>query len=139
MVATAAAVDAPHGVRKEDKKPPRGNELKAPFDEVVLRIIYPRDAICDPRAASRSGSLPDGQLPGGDGRSLRFRKFSRQFRWNFPVFRCKLGMSRVMTGCGGTFRQQSGFRIRHLIFGFHIFKGGSTCTPIPVRVCFSSR
>jgi len=27
--ATTATVDAPHGVQKEDKKPPQGNELKA--------------------------------------------------------------------------------------------------------------
>ena len=34
--AAAATVDAPHGVQKEDEKPPQGNELKAPFDEVVV-------------------------------------------------------------------------------------------------------
>ena len=34
--ATAATVDAPHGVQKEDKKPPQGNKLKAPFHEVVV-------------------------------------------------------------------------------------------------------
>ena len=31
----AATVDAPHGVQKEDEKPPQGNELKAPFGELV--------------------------------------------------------------------------------------------------------
>jgi hypothetical protein len=34
--ATAATVDAPHGVQKEDEKPPQGNELKAPFRELVV-------------------------------------------------------------------------------------------------------
>jgi hypothetical protein len=29
-------VDAPHGVQKEDEKPPKGNELKAPFGELVV-------------------------------------------------------------------------------------------------------
>ena len=29
-------VDAPHGVQKEDEKPPQGNELKAPFGELVV-------------------------------------------------------------------------------------------------------
>src|SRR4051812_4829255 len=32
----AATVDAPHGVQKEDEKPPQGNELKAPFGELVV-------------------------------------------------------------------------------------------------------
>src|SRR5260221_100788 len=31
--ATAATVDAPYGVQKEDEKRPQGNELKAPFGE----------------------------------------------------------------------------------------------------------
>jgi hypothetical protein len=34
--AIVATVDAPHGTQKEDKKPPQRNELKAPFDEVVV-------------------------------------------------------------------------------------------------------
>jgi hypothetical protein len=34
--AAAATVDAPHGVQKEDEKPPQGNELKAPFGELVV-------------------------------------------------------------------------------------------------------
>ena len=34
--AAAATVDAPHGVQKEDEKPPKGNELKAPFGELVV-------------------------------------------------------------------------------------------------------
>jgi hypothetical protein len=34
--ATAAAVDAPHGVQKENEKPPEGNKLKAPFGELVV-------------------------------------------------------------------------------------------------------
>ena len=34
--ATAATVDATHGVQKEDEKPPQGNELKAPFGELVV-------------------------------------------------------------------------------------------------------
>ena len=29
-------VDAPHGVQKEDEKPPHGNELKAPFGKLVV-------------------------------------------------------------------------------------------------------
>jgi hypothetical protein len=33
---TAATVDAPHGVQKEDEKSPQGNELKAPFGELVV-------------------------------------------------------------------------------------------------------
>jgi hypothetical protein len=33
---TAATVDAPHGVQKEDEKTTRGNELKAPFKELVV-------------------------------------------------------------------------------------------------------
>jgi hypothetical protein len=31
-----SSVDAPHGVEKEDEKPPQGNELKAPFGELVV-------------------------------------------------------------------------------------------------------
>ena len=34
--ATAATVDAPHGVQKEDEKTPQGDELKAPFGELVV-------------------------------------------------------------------------------------------------------
>ena len=34
--AAAATVDAPHGVQKEDEKPLQGNELKAPFGELVV-------------------------------------------------------------------------------------------------------
>src|SRR6185369_12776904 len=34
--AAAATVDAPHGVQKEDGKAPQGNELKAPFGELVV-------------------------------------------------------------------------------------------------------
>ena len=34
--AAAATVDAPHGVQKEDEKLPQGNELKAPFGELVV-------------------------------------------------------------------------------------------------------
>jgi len=34
--AATATVDAPHGVQKEDEKPPQGNELKAPFGELVV-------------------------------------------------------------------------------------------------------
>ena len=34
--AAAATVDAPHGVQKEDEKTPQGNELKAPFRELVV-------------------------------------------------------------------------------------------------------
>ncbi len=34
--AAAATVDAPHGVQKEDEEPPQGNELKAPFGELVV-------------------------------------------------------------------------------------------------------
>ena len=34
--AATAAVDAPHGVQKEDEKPPQGNELKAPFGKLVV-------------------------------------------------------------------------------------------------------
>src|SRR5580698_2790917 len=34
--AAAATVDAPHGVQKEDEKPPQRNELKAPFGELVV-------------------------------------------------------------------------------------------------------
>ena len=34
--AAAATVDAPHGVQKEDEKPPEGNELKAPFGELIV-------------------------------------------------------------------------------------------------------
>jgi hypothetical protein len=33
---TAATVDAPHGVEKEDEKSPQGNALKAPFGELVI-------------------------------------------------------------------------------------------------------
>jgi hypothetical protein len=33
---TAATVNAPHGVQKEDEKTPEGNELKAPFGELVV-------------------------------------------------------------------------------------------------------
>src|SRR5437868_12459938 len=34
--AAAATVDAPHGVQKEDEKPPQGNELKAPLGELIV-------------------------------------------------------------------------------------------------------
>jgi len=34
--AAAATVDAPHRVQKEDEKPPQGDELKAPFGELVV-------------------------------------------------------------------------------------------------------
>ena len=34
--AAAATVDAPHGVQKEDEKTPQGNELKAPFRELIV-------------------------------------------------------------------------------------------------------
>ena len=34
--ATAATVDAPHGVQKEDEKTPQGDELEAPFGELVV-------------------------------------------------------------------------------------------------------
>jgi len=34
--AAAATGDAPHGVQKEDENPPQGNELKAPFAELVV-------------------------------------------------------------------------------------------------------
>src|SRR6266852_6333700 len=34
--AATATVDAPHGVPKVDEKPPQGNELKAPFGELVV-------------------------------------------------------------------------------------------------------
>jgi hypothetical protein len=34
--ATAATVDAPHSVQKEDEKPPQRNELKASFGELVV-------------------------------------------------------------------------------------------------------
>jgi hypothetical protein len=33
--AAASTVDAPPGVQKEEEKPPHGNELKAPFGELV--------------------------------------------------------------------------------------------------------
>jgi hypothetical protein len=33
---TAATVNAPHGVQKEDEKTPEGNELKAPFGKLVV-------------------------------------------------------------------------------------------------------
>jgi len=33
---TAATVDAPHGVQKEDEKTPQGDELKAPLGELVV-------------------------------------------------------------------------------------------------------
>jgi hypothetical protein len=33
--AAAATVDAPHSVQKEDEKPPQGDELKAPFGELI--------------------------------------------------------------------------------------------------------
>jgi len=33
---TAATVDAPHSVQKEDEKSPQGDELKAPFGELVV-------------------------------------------------------------------------------------------------------
>ena len=32
----AATVDAPQSVQKEDEKPPQGNELKAPFSELIV-------------------------------------------------------------------------------------------------------
>jgi hypothetical protein len=35
-LATAAAVDAPHGVEQEDEESPQGNELKAPLRELVV-------------------------------------------------------------------------------------------------------
>ncbi len=35
--ATAVTVDAPHGVQKEDEKPPQGNEFKAPYSRVTTR------------------------------------------------------------------------------------------------------
>jgi len=34
--AATATIDAPHGVQKEDEKPPQGNELKASFGELVV-------------------------------------------------------------------------------------------------------
>ncbi len=34
--AATATVDAPHGVQKEDEKPPQGNELKPAFGELVV-------------------------------------------------------------------------------------------------------
>ena len=34
--ATAATVDAPHSVQKEDEKSPQGDELKALFGELVV-------------------------------------------------------------------------------------------------------
>jgi hypothetical protein len=34
--AAGATVDAPHRVQKEDEKPPQGDELKAPFGELVV-------------------------------------------------------------------------------------------------------
>jgi len=34
--ATAATVDAPHRVQKEDEKPPQRNKLKATFAELVV-------------------------------------------------------------------------------------------------------
>ena len=34
--AAAAAVHAPHGVQKEDEKPPHRNELEPPFGELVV-------------------------------------------------------------------------------------------------------
>jgi hypothetical protein len=34
--ATAATVDAPHGVEKEDENSPHGNEFNAPLGELVI-------------------------------------------------------------------------------------------------------
>ena len=34
--AAAATVDPPHGVQKEDEKPPQGDKLKAPLGELVV-------------------------------------------------------------------------------------------------------
>src|SRR5437763_618312 len=34
--AAAATVDAPHGVEKEDEKPPQGNKLEASLSELVV-------------------------------------------------------------------------------------------------------
>jgi hypothetical protein len=63
--ATAATVDAPHGVQKEDEKTPQGNELKAPFRELVVtgrRQMAPR-ADCG-RTLARSYGHFDALLVG---------------------------------------------------------------------------
>src|SRR5579864_7962819 len=63
--ATAAIVDALHGVQKEDQNPPQGNELKAPFGELVVagrRQMAPR-ANCG-RAPARPHGHFDALLVG---------------------------------------------------------------------------
>ena len=63
--AAAATVDGPHGVQKEDEKPPQGNELKAPFGELVVtrRRQMPARADCG-RTLARSHGHFDNLLVG---------------------------------------------------------------------------
>ena len=63
--AAAATVDAPHGVQNEDEKPPQGNELEAPFGELVVtgRREMAARADCG-RTLSRSYGHSDAILVG---------------------------------------------------------------------------
>jgi hypothetical protein len=63
--AATAAVDAPHGVQNEDEKPPQGNELKAPFGELVVTGCRQMAARADcGRTLARSHSHFDALLVG---------------------------------------------------------------------------
>src|ERR1041385_7385748 len=63
--AAAATVDATHGVQKEDEKPPEGNELKAPFGELVVTGRREMAAQADSgRTLARSYSHFDALLVG---------------------------------------------------------------------------
>ena len=69
--AAAATVDAPHGVQKEDEKPPQGNELKAPFGELVVtgRRQMAAGADCG-RTLARSYGHFDASLVGAEAGAL---------------------------------------------------------------------
>ena len=63
--AAAATIDAPHGVQQEDEKSPQGNELKAPFGELVVtgRRLMAARADCG-RTLARSHGHFDALLVG---------------------------------------------------------------------------
>jgi hypothetical protein len=52
---TAATVDTAHSVQKEDEKSPQGNELKAPFGELIVsgRQLVAAGTNC-PRSSART-------------------------------------------------------------------------------------
>jgi hypothetical protein len=57
--ALGGPVDAPHGVQKEDEKPPQGNELKAPFGGLV---VTGRWQVAAPADCGQTLARPHGYL-----------------------------------------------------------------------------